>query len=344
MKLESKLDLLKKDLRFAAGLLQQRPFDCLIQVTNRCNLRCSFCDFWPNPAPPREELTVDEYRDLSAQLRELGCFLISVEGGEPFLRQDLVEIVRAFSADHLPLLFTSGWYVTPENARALWDAGLWQASVSIDFAGAGDHDAKRGRPGTTERAWRAVDLLRDSAPRGGLQVNVMSVLMESNWREMEPLFQASAARGVGHMVTLLSTMGTRRRQGGDALPPPNVSDHMTSLFDRYPHIRFFREYFERFDSFLTGGEMPTCRAGHQSFNIDHVGNVSSCIERISKPVGNLRQDRLATLHRRLRSAQEQSEISSCQQCWTACRGLSQSMGKRGSLRSWRDLVTRMRAH
>lgn len=339
-----KLDVLKKDLRFAAGILQKRPFDCLIQVTNRCNLRCSFCDFWPNPAPPRDELTVDEYRDLSAQLRELGCFLISIEGGEPFLRQDLVDIVRAFSADHLPILFTSGWYVTPENAAALWDAGLHLASVSIDFASAADHDAKRGRPGTTERAWRAVDILRDSAPRGGRQVNVMSVLMESNWQDMEALFRASAARSVGHQVTLLSTMGTRRRQGGDALPPPAVADHMTRLFDRYPHVRFFREYFSRMDAFLSGGEMPTCRAGHQSFNIDHVGNVSACIERIDKPVGNLRRERLTTLHRRLIAADEQSEVSRCQQCWTACRGLSQSMGNRGTARTWREMVTRMRSH
>lgn len=338
-----KLDVLRKDLRFAAGLLRNRPFNCLIQVTNRCNLRCSFCDFWPNPAPPREELTVDEYRDLSAQLRDLGCFVVSIEGGEPFLRQDLVEIVRAFSADHIPALFTSGWYVTSDNAKALWDAGLVHASVSIDFADPAEHDAKRGRPGTTERAWRAVDLLRDTAPRGGDQVNVMSVLMESNWREMEALFQQSAARGVGHQVTLLSTMGTRRGKGGDALPPPSVSDHMASLFDRHRHVRFFREYFERLDAFLTGGEMPTCRAGHQSFNVDHVGNVSSCIERIGKPIGNLRRDRLATLHRRLTSEAEQAEVSRCQQCWTACRGFQQAIGNRGTLRGWRDLVLRTRS-
>jgi len=338
-----KLDVLVKDLRFAAGVLRKRPFNCLVQVTNRCNLRCSFCDFWPNPAPPRDELTVAEYRDLAAQMAELGCFLVSIEGGEPFLRQDLPDIVRAFSAAHIPALFTSGWYVTPDNARALWDAGLVHVSVSIDFARPEDHDAKRGRPGTTERAWRAVEILRDTAPRGGHQVNVMSVLMDSNWRDMEALFQASARCGVGHQVTLLSTNGTRRGRGGDALPPPRMSEHMTSLFDRYRHVRFFRDYFERLDAFLGGGPMPTCRAGLQSFNVDHVGNVASCIERIGQPIGNLRQDRLATLHRRLASAAEQAEVSRCQQCWTACRGFQQAIGGRGTVRNWRDMVLRTRS-
>ncbi|MBI3890780.1 MAG: hypothetical protein HY303_04545, partial [Candidatus Wallbacteria bacterium] len=43
---------LRRDLGFAAGLLLGRPFSCLLQVTNRCNMRCSFCDFWPNGVSP----------------------------------------------------------------------------------------------------------------------------------------------------------------------------------------------------------------------------------------------------------------------------------------------------
>lgn len=323
-----KLNVLRKDMLFAAGLLQIKPFNCLIQVTNRCNLRCSFCDFWPNSAPAHQELTLEEFQELAHQLREMGCLVVSIEGGEPFLRKDLVEIVRCFSAAHITALFTSGYYVTPQNASALWDAGLLHVSVSIDFAEPGAHDRKRGLAGTNVRAWQAVEILRDSAPRGGSQVNVMSVLMDSNWRDMEALFQRSAAYGVGHQVTLLSIQGTRRGRGDEALPPSGISAHMTSLFDQYRHVRFFREYFERFDAFLNGEAMPTCRAGIQSFNIDHVGNVATCIERIGKPVGNLREDRLAELHRRLMSEREQSEISHCQECWTACRGFQQALERR----------------
>ena len=48
------LAVLKKDLSFALGLLQKKPFQVLVQVTNRCNMRCSFCDFWPNTAAKTE--------------------------------------------------------------------------------------------------------------------------------------------------------------------------------------------------------------------------------------------------------------------------------------------------
>ena len=40
-----------RDLRFAAGILRRRPFSALVQVTNRCNMTCGFCDFWPHVAP-----------------------------------------------------------------------------------------------------------------------------------------------------------------------------------------------------------------------------------------------------------------------------------------------------
>ncbi len=333
---------LTRDLGFAWGLVRSRPFQVLLQVTNRCNMRCSFCDFWPNGARPEDELTLDDYRRLSDELRRLGRFLVSVEGGEPLVRPDLVEIVRALGAWHLPTLFTNGWFVTPELARALWDAGLEQVGVSIDFPDAARHDGKRGPPGATERAWRAVELLRDAAPHGGKQVHVMTVVMESNWRDLEPLLAQSAARGVGHALTLLSTGGFRRGAGGpDALPAPEAGPALTALWDRFPHLRFFREYFARTEAFLAGRPMPTCRAGQQTFNVDHLGNVAACIETIDRPVGNVRHTPLRELHGRLVARAD--EVARCNACWTACRGFAQAMGQGGSFGAWRDLGRRMRS-
>jgi MoaA/NifB/PqqE/SkfB family radical SAM enzyme len=337
--------VVKRDVAFSAGLLKKKPFHCLVQVTNRCNMQCSFCDFWPNAAPKRDELTSAEFWRVSDELSELGCFLISIEGGEPLIRPDLRDIVYAFSRHHIPALYTNGWYVTKENASALWDAGLVHAAVSIDYPDRGRHDDKRRLVGTYDRAWKAIETLRDTAPRGGKQVHVMTVLMESNWRDMEELFQKSAAYGVGHQVTLLSTQGYRRGKGdagespADRSPPPECAEALTRLWDQHTHVRFFREYFERMGAFLSGSAMPTCRAGLQSLNIDHVGNVSPCIEKIDEVVGNVRDHSLAELHARLLGRQQ--EIAACQRCWTSCRGFNQAMGDGGTLSNWAALATRM---
>jgi MoaA/NifB/PqqE/SkfB family radical SAM enzyme len=330
---------MRRQMGFAANLLRRRPFQCLLQVTNRCNMKCSFCDFWPNGALPHEELTIDEFRRLAGQLSNLGRFLVSIEGGEPFVRPDLTAIVGAFADDHIPLLFTNGWYVTPAAARELFAAGLAQVGVSIDYPDAARHDSQRGLAGAFGRAWHAVDAFRDAAPHGQRQVHVMTVLMEDNWRDLDALLEMSAARGVGHSVTLLSPNGFRRAPG-QRLPAAQLSGELVALWRKHSHFRTFRDYLARIDTFLTADTMPTCRAGIQSFNIDHVGNVSTCIEKIDSVAGNMRQEPLAAIHERL---VQRDEAATCQACWTACRGFSQALGGGGTPGTWWDLVTRMRS-
>jgi len=329
----------RRDLGYAYGILRRRPFQVLLQVTNRCNMKCPFCDFWPNGVPPRDELSLADYGRLEAELSALGRFIVSIEGGEPFLRLDLADIVETFGQHHLPLLYTNGWYVEPEAAGRLFAKGLAQVGVSIDFADASKHDAKRRLAGASQRAWRAVELFRDAAPHGGKQVHVMTVLMDENLDELEPLLKQSAAARVGHCVTLLAA-GFRRGEGGQ-LPQGKVADRLLTLFHRYPHFRIFRRYLTLMDSFLGDKkDLPACRAGVQSFNVDHVGNVSPCIEKIDLVVGNLRKESLTTIHARMSALHE---VAGCQDCWTACRGYGQLLGDGGERSALWDLATRMRS-
>lgn len=328
-----------RDLRFAAGVVRRKPFQLLLQVTNRCNMRCDFCDFWPNGVAPREELTTDDFARLAEQLAKLGTFLVSIEGGEPFVRPDLIEIVRIFARRHIPLLYTNGWYVDADAACRLWDAGLAQVGVSIDYADAVRHDRRRALPGAFDRAWNAVALLRDSAPHGQKQVHVMTVLMDDNRADLAPLLARSAREGVGHCATLLSTRGFRRAPGA-AMPAAHDAGQIAALWAQHPHFRMFGDYIEGIALFLAGDAMPACRAGVQSFNIDHVGNVSACIEKIDASFGNIRDEPLDVIHRRMTAA---DPARGCQDCWTACRGFNQALGEGGSFRAWRDLATRMRS-
>lgn len=330
---------LHRDMNLALGIARRRPFNVLIQVTNRCNMRCDFCAFWSNGAHPREELSLADYRRLERELSEVGRFLISIEGGEPLVRPDLVDIVELLSRRHVTLLYTNGWYVDRAIARRLLGAGLSQVGVSIDFPDAARHDAKRGLAGAFERAWRALDHLRDAAPGGGKQVHVMTVYMEENRRELEALLQQSRARGVGHCLTLLATDGTRRAPGGSR-PRAPVADHLLDLWRRYPHFRVMRDYLAHMDD-LSSGAMPACRAGQQSFNIDHLGNLAPCIEKIAEPVGNVREQPLAELLARVR---EHPSVAGCQECWTLCRGMGQLLGDGGRPRAWLDFAGRMRSY
>lgn len=313
---------------FVRTILAQRPFSVLIQVTNRCNLTCPFCDFWPN-GDLRAELSLADYQRLAAALAEVGTMLVSIEGGEPLIRPDLPEIIQAFSAQgHLPVLYTNGWFLDEARAAAVLQAGVHQVGISIDFPDAARHDAMRGAAGTWARAVAAVERLR---PALGRRLHILSVLMQENQADVEALLQLSARLGVLHHFTLLSDHGFRRGTNGhrpDALPP------LGALAQRYPHLRTFRSYLNGIHDYLAQQPLPRCRAGLQSFNVDHRGQVAPCIERIHEPVGTIRDTPLPVLLQRLAA---RDAGAGCQDCWTLCRGTAQAMGQRGTLKDWADL-------
>ncbi len=331
---------LRKDLGFGLTIARRRPFSLLYQVTNRCNLTCSFCDFWPNGAPPSQELTVEEVERVSTELADLGTFLVSIEGGEPTIRQDLPALVAAFARRHLTVLYTNGTLLDDARIGALFDAGLDQLGVSIDWAEESRHDDKRGKARTAEKAWRAVEALRRAAPHGGRQVHVMTVVMASNEHQLPELLDRSAAAGVGHMFTLLSTHGDRRNGEVDAPAQPGVGARLLALRDRHAHVRSFGVYLEGIDPFLRGEVLPACAAGRQGANLDHVGNLSPCIEKLGEPVGNVREVSVPVLWERLRA---HPAPRGCNDCWTLCRGLGQALGSGGSVRATWELSTRLRS-
>ncbi len=353
------LDRSRRDARFALGLARRRPFQVLLQITNRCNMTCDFCDFWPNGVPPAQELTVADYQRVARELDGLGTFLVSVEGGEPLVRKDVLEILRAFARRHVVVLYSNGWFVTAELARQIYDAGVAQVGISIDYADAARHDARRGQVGATERAWAAVRHLRQAAPAGGRAVHVMTVLMDDNHADLPRLLAQSAEADVGHWITLVSAAGYRRGAGA-ALPSVPVSAELLRLRARFPHFRVFRDYVAGIDDFLASARgdelrtpgrgastvaagsstLPTCHAGDQSFNIDHLGGVAPCIEHIDWTAGNVRDEPLAAIVARMKG---DPRIAGCQACWTVCRGFSQVLGRGGSPTAWADLATRMRS-
>jgi len=76
-------------------------------ITNRCNLRCKYCCFWRRKFG--EELQTDEIFSIIDQAEELGISFYSVTGGEPFLREDIPEILRyAHDKGMVTTLVTNG--------------------------------------------------------------------------------------------------------------------------------------------------------------------------------------------------------------------------------------------
>ena len=114
------------------------------------------------------------------ELDRLGALVVSLSGGEPFLRSDLPELVAILAEAHFPLLTTDGCLVTRPRARAVWEAGLEAASVRLDHADPELQDRAVGVPGAHARALVGLAALAAERARPSQQVNVKARLTGSD--------------------------------------------------------------------------------------------------------------------------------------------------------------------
>ena len=101
-----------------------------ISVTQRCNFDCFFCH-QEGESNPDGEATPEEIETLASVAAELGITKIKLTGGEPLLREDIVEVVRRVAPYVEEVSMTTNGFNLAEKACDLRDAGLKRVNVSL---------------------------------------------------------------------------------------------------------------------------------------------------------------------------------------------------------------------
>jgi MoaA/NifB/PqqE/SkfB family radical SAM enzyme len=305
-------DVWKKAV-FAQRFVRRKLVHLNLQLLYDCNFRCGICDFWKPPYLDRPRLSLEQVRVVGEKLRALGPHVISIGGGEPFMHPELLGIAEALAPDHFLVMITNGWFVTREKAAALWRTGVYEVSVSVDYADPEKHDAQRATRGAHARALEALRLLHETRVHPQQRVNMISVVMDDNVEDIERLVELSARMGLSYLVTLYSHgRGTKARRAGDL----ELGARLLEIKRRHRHFVALRGYLERFGEALTDGVGP-CRAGRNLWNVDSQGSATLCIDKLDTPVGNVLFDDARTLEARLLEAHRRND---CTGCWTSCRG------------------------
>ncbi len=138
-----------------------------VSLTDRCNLRCVYCmpmeglTFVPN----QELLTAEEIEQVVRAAADAGFRKVRLTGGEPTLRQDVVEIVRRLSrVDGIQeLVMTTNGYRLPYIAEDLVQAGLKRVNIHVDSLNE-ERLARLMRLGSLEKVWAGIE----AAEKAGL--------------------------------------------------------------------------------------------------------------------------------------------------------------------------------
>jgi GTP 3',8-cyclase len=195
-----------------------RPVEDLrISLTDRCNLRCTYCMpremFGPDHAflPRAELLSFEELTRLVGVFARLGVSKLRLTGGEPLLRRDLPELVEALSAVEgvEDLALTTNGLLLPGLAEPLAAAGLRRLTISLDAL---DDDTFRA-VADTPRPVAAVLAGVEAALAAGFEpVKVNTVLQRGvNDHQIEAL--AGWAREAGVTIRFIEFMDVGTTNG-----------------------------------------------------------------------------------------------------------------------------------
>ncbi len=135
------------------------PNDIVIAVTYKCNSKCRMCNIWK--LDPMPVLDLAEYRKLPNNLK-----YINISGGEPFLREDLVELIRILAEKNpkTEIIISTNGFAT-ELIKQKIEAILAikrDIGVGISLDGIGSiHDQIRGIPGGYEKVMATIKVLQE---------------------------------------------------------------------------------------------------------------------------------------------------------------------------------------
>jgi radical SAM protein with 4Fe4S-binding SPASM domain len=255
------------------------------EVTLRCDLACRHCSSRAGRARP-DELTTAEALDVVEQLAALGVLEVTLIGGEVYLRDDWLDIVRAIRRHGMECtIVTGGRGFTRERAWAAGDAGVMSVSISID-GDEGTHDLLRGVKGAHASALAAMAHLADV----GVQVSANTQIGRRNRRELTRVFDCIAAAGA-HSWQIQITVAAGRVADDPALllEPYQMLEVMPAVarlqvragavgLRIWPgnNLGYYGPFEAGLRGNLPGGRRGSCGAGRAIVGIESNGSLKAC--------------------------------------------------------------------
>ncbi|MBI5016101.1 MAG: GTP 3',8-cyclase MoaA [Deltaproteobacteria bacterium] len=206
-----------------------------VSVTDRCNLRCTYCMPAGGVAPlgHGEVLSYEEILRVARVALSLGIEKIRITGGEPLVRRGILGFLERVAA--LPglkdLSLTTNGILLKEMAGALRRAGLRRVNVSLDTLRPEVFERVARRPGL-ERVLAGIDAARD-AGLSPLKINVVAM---RGVNDDEVLDFAEFARARDCEVRFIEFMPARRDawDSGSLLPAAEILSVLSSRYALVP--------------------------------------------------------------------------------------------------------------
>jgi MoaA/NifB/PqqE/SkfB family radical SAM enzyme len=331
-----------------------KPLDVLCELTYNCNLRCPTCFRWTS-GPDKNELGLEDWKGVIADLKKwIGTFNLSFSGGEPFLREDALDIFRFASESGIFVsAISNGSMIDPALARKIVLSGLDALSLSLNSLNPEVHNATRG---VTSSFGDVMKAIRNLKARGEMSLTISTTVMKENVKDLIDLVEFVKAEGLDGInfqplmeasaLPVYDQEGQSRKGpkgrlyeelGKDTGDIQRVFGRLIEMKQQGAPINNSIKHLRSSAVYLSNPDDPSvlrapCKIGPKNFFIDPYGNVRIC--NLMGPVGNITQERPEKLWR---SAEAQRQREMILNCRMTCRLLNCNFKEL-------DLGSRVRRH
>lgn len=287
------------------------------ELTQRCNLRCSFCyvSSLRKNATNYKEPALEEIKDILRQLKEINILAIYFTGGEPLLRKDIFQILDLARRNFLTSLETNGTLITPKIAKKLKHR-IYSIYLSLDGLKE-THDKIRGVKGSFERTVQAIEYLQNE---GIKPIIITFTITKKNYKEFPALIKLLSKYKVKVAANdcIPSGRGTTMKS---KYPLPNKEfwsfvENEKNLTQKYGVPIYTKQFgLEKFENRYA---FTFCNAGSNYFNITAAGKVLPC-SILRYVCGDIKKDSLKNIWNnseaflRIRNSQYQGNCKNCPQ-------------------------------
>lgn len=278
------------------------PLNLTISVTYHCNSRCKTCNVWKKNT---NEFTIDEYDKTFSAIGK-SPYWLTISGGEPFLRKDIVDICQSAYTHIKPGIInipTNGILsnIIPEKVEEIIETCKGtKLIVNLSIDGIEEkHDNIRGVKNNFEKAMKTYDSLR-AINNPDFSLGIHTVISKYNVNEIQPIYEHLIKKNPDSYISEIAEERVELDTIGSGITP-SAEDYTKSIDFLIGNIKeqdhlgvskmtqaFRLEYYNHVKKVLSyKKQIIPCYAGFASAQIAPDGDIWTCCIR-AEPVGNLR--------------------------------------------------------
>lgn len=249
----------------------------LWEITNTCNYHCCYCIFSSESKKYEHELTTDEVKRVIKELKENNFTYIKFTGGEPFIRKDMIKILKYASELGFDMdISTNASLITDEIAKELKNIKFSMVHVSLDGNDKYSHEYVRGE-NTFEKTIRGIKYLTNNQ----IYTRIGTVIYKQNEDKLEEIVKLAIELKANEIIfSFMEAVG--RLEGDETLISKRTTDSVKEELEKLA-AKYEKQIQVKYSlaENKTSETKECCPAINKFLYINNLGQVSPCTWAVS---------------------------------------------------------------